>query len=310
LSTLLYLFLPKNASKFDCLGAFVKMKTNPLLIIFFVSLFFASCKRQKTPDAPVVSSVKVKIDSAIAKSQDSPRMDTVISKTSPVRTPQSTEAEDEIIKVNEIDFKYLKMKSKAVVKSPDDTKDVSIQIRMKKDSIIWVSISWSFVGEILRGVFKKDSAYTLILNQKTLSKDYKAFSYDAFSEEYGVNLSYDIVQSLIIGNQPLKKKYKVSKEKGFFLLRQNDGKVEIDNYINEDNRKLKKLMLTQQSAHKKLTMDFEDFNTLNSFLFPYSSLITLDYQGEDMKFYQTSVQLKHTKVELVEEALEFPFKYK
>jgi tmRNA-binding protein len=307
----LYLFLPKNAPRFNCLGAFVKMKTNPLLIIFLISLFFASCKRQKTPDAPVVSSAKAKIDSALAKSQDSPRMDTVISKTSPVRTPQGAESEDEIIKVDEIDFKYLKMKSKAVVKNDNgDTQDYAIQVRMKKDSIIWLSVSWSLFGEVGRLVFKKDSAYTLVTNKKTLGKDYKVFGYEAFSEEYGVKLNYDIVQSLIIGNQPLKKKYKVSKEKGFFLLRQNEGKVEIDNYINEDNRKLKKLMLTQQSAHKKLTMDFEDFNTLNSFLFPYSSLITLDYQGEDMKFYQTSVQLKHTKVELVEEALEFPFKYK
>jgi tmRNA-binding protein len=293
------------------LGAFVKMKTNPLLIIFLVSLFFASCKRQKTPDAPVVSSVKAKVDSALVKSQNSPRIDTIISQTSPVRTPQIAESEDEIVKVDEIDFKYLKMKSKAVVRNDNGgTQDYGIQVRMKKDSLIWISVSWSIIGEVARMVFKKDSAYTLVMNQKTLVKDYKVFSYDTFSEEYGVKLSYDIVQSLIIGNQPVKKKYKVSKEKGFFLLRQNDGKVEIDNYINEENRKLKKLMLTQQSAHKKLTMDFEDFSTLNSFLFPYSSLITLDYQGEDMKFYQTSIQLKHTKVELVEEALEFPFKYK
>jgi hypothetical protein len=103
----------------------------------------------------------------------------------------------------------------------------------------------------------------------------------------------------------------VSKEKGFFLLRQNEGKVTVDNYVGEFDRKLKKVMLEDQLPTKrKMTLDFEDFTTLNQYLFPYTSVLTLDVQSpEDQKFYQTLIQLKHTKVELSDTPLEFPFKF-
>ena len=82
----------------------------------------------------------------------------------------------------------------------------------------------------------------------------------------------------------------------------------IDNYIGE-NKKLKKLLLTQEDTNNKLTLDFNDFTMLNQYLFPNSSLITVDYKSnEDQKMYQTVVNIKHTKVELLEVPLEFPFK--
>ena len=93
------------------------------------------------------------------------------------------------------------------------------------------------------------------------------------------------------------------------MLHQEDGKVLIDNYIGDENRKLKKLQLSnEEQSQNKLTMTFNDFQKINEHIFPYESLITVDYQSQkDQKFYETLIELKHKKVELSDIPLGFPF---
>ena len=91
------------------------------------------------------------------------------------------------------------------------------------------------------------------------NKTYTVLDYKSLSEQFNFELTYDIMQSLIVGNQPLKKKGKTTKGPNYLLLRQDEGKVTVDNYLGE-NHKLKKLMLTQQPTNNKMTMNFEDCN--------------------------------------------------
>lgn len=67
--------------------------------------------------------------------------------------------------------------------------------------------------------------------------------------------------------------------------------------------------MTQEVTNTKLSMDFNDFTTLNNYVFPLSNLVTVEYKSEkDQKVYQTVINIKHTKVELLDEPLQFPFK--
>lgn len=271
------------------------------------TLFFASCKRQqinKSSNIPSTDSVNVAVvnpavitDSAI-----------VITPNNPVKV---IENEEDKVKIDEIDFKYLKAKSKIAIIKDGKTENVGANIRIKKDSIIWLSVTYGVFGEVVRALITKDSAFISAVNQKNLKREYHKYSFAELSQEYNFDLNFNIIQSAIIGSQPVKKKYKLSKDKGFFLLKQKEGQVTIDNYVGEVDRKLKKVMLEDELPTKrKMTLDFEDFTTLNQYLFPYTSVLTLDVQSpDDQKFYQTLIQLKHTKVELLEEPLDFPFKF-
>jgi hypothetical protein len=271
------------------------------------TLFFASCKRQQiNRSSSITSTDSVNIafvippiitDSGVA-----------IIPNNPVKVGES---EDDKVKIDEIDFKYLKAKSKIAIVKDGKTDNVGANIRMKKDSIIWLSVTYGVLGEIARALITTDSAFISAFNQKTLKREYHKYSFAELSQEHNFDLNFNIIQSAIIGSQPVKKKYKLSKDKGFFLLKQKEGRVTIDNYVGEVDRKLKKVMLEDELPTKrKMTLDFEDFTTLNQYLFPYSSVLTLDVQSpDDQKFYQTLIQLKHTKVELLEQPLEFPFKF-
>jgi Domain of unknown function (DUF4292) len=264
------------------------------------TLFFASCKRQqinKSASIPSTDSVNVAVvippvivDSAV-----------VISPNNPAKVAEN---EEDKVKIDEIDFTYLKAKAKVTYKTPNDGRTVTVDIRMKKDSLIWMNISqFGITGAT--ALFNKD----VVKFYNKIAGEYDEYTYSDFSEKFNFNISYDILQSLIVGNRPFKKnKSRVTRENEYYLLKQEQDRVLIDNYIGE-NKKLKKLLLTQEDTNNKLTLDFDDFTMLNQYLFPNSSLITVDYKSnEDQKMYQTVVNIKHTKVELLDTPLEFPFK--
>lgn len=271
-----------------------------LIFLLASTLFFTSCKRQqlnKSASIPKVDSINVTItnpsviaDSAIV---------------TPLNIPvKVAENEDDKVKIDEIDFRYLKAKAKVSYKTPNESQSFNVDIRMKKDSLIWMNVS-ALGFSVASALFDKNNVK---LYDKLHGK-YDEYIYTDFSEKFNFNVSYDILQSLIVGNRPFKKnKSRVTRENEYYLLKQEQDRVLIDNYIGE-NKKLKKLLLTQEDTNNKFTLDFDDFTMLNQYLFPSSSLITVDYKSnEDQKMYQTLVNIKHTKVELLDTPLEFPFK--
>ncbi len=207
--------------------------------------------------------------------------------------------------VAEIDFDYLTAKSKISFKSPEQSIDnASVNIRVRKDSLIWVSISKLGI-EAVRGLIGRDSITIL----DKIHREYSVYDYPTLSKQFNFAMNFDLLQALVVGNLPLPKRpaQKVKNERDYLLLRQSEGKVLVENYIGAD-RKLKKLLVTEQPTKNTLRLDYEDFSSLNDFLFPYTSLVTLDYQSKvDGQFYQTLLRIKHNKVELTDKNPGFPF---
>lgn len=208
--------------------------------------------------------------------------------------------------VAEIDFRYLTAKSKLSFKSKtQDISNASLNLRVRKDSLIWISISKLGI-EAVRALISRDS----VVIMDKLEQEYIVTDFPTLSRQFNFEMNYDLLQALIVGNLPLPKRpaQKIKNERDYLLLRQDAGKVLVENYIGEDDRKLKRLMVTEQPTKNALRLDYEDFNALNNFVFPYSSLVTLDYTSQaDGQFYQTLIRIKHNKVELVDKNPGFPF---
>lgn len=239
-----------------------------LIILCCFGIIASSCKRQKITDTTAVST-------------------------------ETTE-----FKVEEIDFQYFNSRSKITYKDAENNLTATVNIRMKKDSVIWLSISKVGV-EGVRSLITQDSIFVV----DKLKNDFTAYDFKSLSEKFGFSISFDLMQAAILGNLPMskkKEKLKLIKEKDFYLLRQNDQQVTIDNYISADNRKLKKILMVEQPTNNSLTLDYEDFSMLNNFLFPYSSLISLHYQSSQ-GYYNTLVTIQHLKAEISDKELKFPF---
>ena len=77
-----------------------------------------------------------------------------------------------------------------------DFNDLSGQIRMRKDSIVWLSVSATMGMEVLRAKISNDSVW--IVNR--LEKSYLAEPLDTISAQMGMPFSLPMMQTLLLDN--------------------------------------------------------------------------------------------------------------
>lgn len=235
--------------------------------------------------------------------------DSVLAATSSALTDSSASAKTETVapvKIQEIAFDYLVAKSKFSFKSKaQDFDNTNVNIRMKKDSLIWISVTG--VGfEVARGLITKDS----IVFMDKFHKEYFTFNYEQLSRKYNFDLNFALLQSIIIGNLPFPQQpdAEFTREENFYVLHQAPERLAVDNYIASDNLKLTRLKATEVSTDNTFTLDYEDFKDVKDVLFPFTSLIRLSIKSaKDQQLSQTTMRIKHSKVDLVEQNPGFPF---
>ncbi len=263
------------------------------LICFFLGLVgFLSCRSAVSPAPPVASLLTDTIKTAVL-------VDT-IAKIVPDERPNELDSKES---ADELAFSYLKAKSRVAWKSGNNTDNYSVDIRVKKDSLIWVTISQAGLAGAT-GLFTQNR----IQFYQKISGEYYDLTYDSLSTMMGFRIDYRVLQSLIVGNQPFKKNNsRVIRENENIIIKQDSGRIKIDNMVGP-NRKLKKLLVRDEPSSNKLTLDFEEFTNLNQVIFPFSSQITLDVKNKEDKRVTTVIQIKYSKVELLDIPLEFPFR--
>jgi hypothetical protein len=217
----------------------------------------------------------------------------------------TTEAVTEPVKIQEVAFDYLTAKSKFSFQSKKQNFDnANINIRMKKDSLIWISVTG--VGfEVARGLITRDSIFFM----DKFHREYFVLSYAQLSRQYNFDINFSILQAIVIGNLPFPQQpgAMFMKEDDFFVLKQQAGRINIDNYIGP-NFKLTRLDAAETGTNNTFSLHYEDFKDVKSFLFPFSSLVTLHVKApKEQQLSKTTIQLKHSRVELLDQTPGFPF---
>ena len=268
-----------------------------ILFLFMACSIFSCGKRvlvSKIPSTLITSNIDT-----LAK-KEVKVIDSMVKKTI---EPQKIDDEELKLVTEDLNFNYLKAKSKIVWKTQQNQDTYTVDIRMKKDSLIWVNISQTGITGAT-GLFSKSK----VQFYQKINGEYFNLTYDSVSVLMGFKVDYLILQSLIVGNQPYKKNNsRVIRENENIILKQQEGRINIDNMVGP-NRKLKKLLVNDVPTSNKMTMDFEEFTLLNQVLFPFSSQINLDVKDKDNKSVNTLITIKYSKVELLDTPLEFPFK--
>jgi Domain of unknown function (DUF4292) len=266
--------------------------------ILLLIVVFSACHRPNRKSKIATTTDSVAVIQAVVPPKIN---DSVI-----VTKPLSVETDDSKVLAVDVDFMYLKAKSKFSFKSKDqDIDDARVDIRMQKDKVIWFMVSKLGI-EAARVLVRPDSIFIM----DKIHSEYHTYDFITLSSQFNFNLSFGLIQSILIGNMPIPKlaNQRFKREKDFFMLRQNEGKVMVENYIGEQNRRLNKLLVTEQPTKNSLRLDYEDFTALNNYLFPYTGLVQLDYQSQqDKQFYQTVFRIKHQKIDLLTEPISFPF---
>src|SRR5882724_8688494 len=139
--------------------------------------------------------------------------------------------------VQEIDFEY--MHGKARMNFKDDKKDLDVKanIRIRKDSVIWMT--FSVIGvQGGKALINRDSVTVV----STVDKEYYVFDYKELSSRFHFEVNYQTIQSAILGNliTPRQDGDKITAGASFNVLEQHRGTVNVLNFINAASRKLEK----------------------------------------------------------------------
>ena len=206
--------------------------------------------------------------------------------------------------VRQINYDYFTGKAKIEFKDGDIDINAKANIRMKKDSLIW--INFSSVGiQGARCLINRDSI-TLI---NLMKKEYQVFYYDSLSEKFNFDINFESIQATALGNLIIERREddNVERKENFFILKQVLPQVVVDNFINRKTMKIERVEMREPQTVNKATIIYRDFHVLDDDkAFPFSAAISLFYTAE-FNTLNTIVNFEYNKAEFQNKELKFPF---
>ena len=154
-----------------------------LLILICGAILVSSCRSTRK----IQSAISTKKDSVEVKPTSNPHEDSI----------KFIKDNYNQLLANRLEFETFSAKINTDYQGSDGKKyDVNVFVRMKKDSLIWVSVNGALGIEGMRVLIDKDSVY--ILNK--LDKEFQVRSIAYLQEVAALPLDLHTVQQLIVGN--------------------------------------------------------------------------------------------------------------
>lgn len=100
------------------------------------------------------------------------------------------------IKEYECEVEWIKLKSETSIKFEDEELEVTLNFRIKKDSLIWINAS-NYGVKIARAFIAKDS---IKVQSEYPSKTYFVGTFDDFEKQYNLSISYPLIENFLLGN--------------------------------------------------------------------------------------------------------------
>lgn len=207
------------------------------------------------------------------------------------------------LKVKDFDFDYLTIKSKLRFNDGGKDQKVAGYIRMKKDSVIWMSMSKASV-EGVRIVVTQDSMMML----DRLKKEYYTFNYEQLQERFNFSFNFDMLQSVIIGNMYVQSEEfpQPVKQDAFFIVKELIDNIAVENHISRNNNKLAKVKVVDGNKNT-LEIDYDDFQPVGDQQLSHHSKSVLTY-AKDEATENIELELNYTKVTHADKPLKFSFR--
>ena len=258
-------------------------------IAFFANVFFlTSCRTTRKVVESPSSSVKLKGEEVIQV------FDSVMSR--------------------EFNFKYLS--SKANVSYTDKSgqaTDFDINLRLKYDSIVWISITPLLGIEVARVLITRDSVYILDRLHKTIQK--RNFAY--FEDLLRTNVDFNMIQSVIVGNyfQYLEKEKLRSmyEDEPYIILstlnkrqarraseEKDPNKPVVQDFWIDGNYRIAKSRISDEKKDRWVEATYSKFSEVGGYLFPGNLVVTIASSTP------TIIRVEYTKV-VSEDTLQLPF---
>ncbi|HWY37395.1 MAG TPA: DUF4292 domain-containing protein [Bacteroidia bacterium] len=217
---------------------------------------------------------------------------------------------------NELDYTYATAKFSCELTMDGEENSFSVNVRTRKDSVIWMSISKLGI-DAARVLITKDSVkFTLGLTERK----YFAGDFTYINQVLHTDLDFDMLQALLFGNSAAfydeDEKLRPGRDKNnckYFLSTVRKKRVKrIANGIEQPKESVQTIWLDPQTF-KIVTMEFDDVETKRKFNACYDDFKPVDKFLAPYKLLYNITAEKNIKAEIkyarigVNEPQKFPF---
>ena len=212
-------------------------------------------------------------------------------------TPKSS------LSIEEIDFDYFQGKARMILRDANKEREVKANIRIRKDSVIWMT--FSVIGvQGGKALINKDSI-TIV---STVDKEYYVFPYSELSNRFHFDIDFEVVQAAMLGNPiiPRSTRDDVAQESSMYLLRQDQSNVSVVNYVNAASMKIEKVEMKEDNSMNSLVINYSNFQPVGNKIFPFNGTINLFYKTLS-GLLNTTIIFEYNKAEVGDRELRFPF---
>ena len=187
-------------------------------------------------------------------------------KKSTASAPFKLESTENALRASESNWNYYSAKAKVEVSGGGIEKSVDAVIKMRKDSVVWISLGL-FGFEGMRIFMHKDSI--TILNK--LDKSYSKLSWKKASDYVGADLNLSKTQSLLVGNllMPIDSLYQLNQDSALYFIQRvtiaSMYKVRLDSFTKE----LAFSYFRGAKTGKSMTLNYNKYDDMDSIRLPY-----------------------------------------
>lgn len=208
---------------------------------------------------------------------------------------------EEAIKNAHFNFSSLSARLKVHYHSPKNNQSFVLNLRMKKDSIIWLSASL-FGIEGVRAILTKDSIKLI----DRLNKQYIAQPIAYLQRTVNIqNISFSTLQDIIVGNvlyYQNTSKATSRIDSSYYLLSAITGNFLNNIWLNTGTYKMARNFVQDQAYNQSIDINYADYNSVDKQLFPFKRTIHIK-RG----YFSSTANLDFSKVE-INKKVSFPFK--
>jgi hypothetical protein len=185
------------------------------------------------------------------------------------------------VATKQLQFNNLSLRCKVVYDDGKIKQDFTANIRIKKDSIIWVSLTGIFGIEGARLVVTKDSV--LLLNK--LTREYLARPISYLSQLIPLSSGYDALQNLLIGQliniEPAE--HRIYEADSLLVLNFQNSNLRQTATVHRQNYTTLDLLLADQLIKQDLKITFGDYRNLSGSAFSFLRFIEVNRGLQKMK---------------------------
>jgi hypothetical protein len=259
---------------------------NRMVYIFMVASVLGACKSKKV----LVTATSVPVDSALVNADSSSFEDIKALK----------QAKIEAVEGKRSSFSTVSGKAKAALKIGTNSNDVTMNIRIKDNQAIWVSVTALAGLEVARALITPDSVK--VINRLENEYIQKPFSYlHEFTNE---NINFGTLQSVFLGNpisEFLTESTEIDRTDAQESLKSAVGSMLYRLVINEQNKVIR-ANLDDESEGRSLAIAYDDFQTVSGQQVPHSIVMKSQVKAKNI-----SLDLKFTKIEF-DVPVDIPFR--